>query len=360
MPHFPKPYFLSSRKIWKVQIKGKQTNLGADRDEAFRKYHELMARSVELPTRSIVGVVDRYLEWCQEHRATETYEWYRWRLQLFCEFIGSQLTVGQLRHFHVDDWLKQRPDWSSGTKHGMARAVMRALRWAKRKGHIEINPLAHYEKPRPGKRTVVISPATFSEVVAIAGCRQFQDLLVFTWETAARPQESLAAEARHVDLSQARLFFPPEESKGEEWPRVCYLTEKALGIVRRLMHQHPFGPLFRNSDGKPWTTDAVNCGFQRVQLRLGMRRLREMQVVPKRSSPEQRKLLLKQARKLSPKFCLYHLRHSWLDRALKSGVDALTCAILMGHRDPSTLAKVYQHLSQSPEYLQNAARKATG
>ncbi len=70
-----------------------------------------------------------------------------------------------------------------------------------------------------------------------------------------------------------------------------------------------------------------------------------------------RRLITSAACRLAPKYCLYHLRHSWLDRALKSGLDALTCAIIMGHRDPSTLAKVYQHLSQSPAYLQEQVRK---
>jgi hypothetical protein len=113
MPHFPKPYFLSCRRIWKVQIKGKQHNLGADRDEAFRKYHELMSRQVTLPSGSVVGVIDRYLEWCREHRSGSTFDWYQWRLQMFCESIPATLTIGQLRHFHIDEWLKDRPDWSS-------------------------------------------------------------------------------------------------------------------------------------------------------------------------------------------------------------------------------------------------------
>jgi integrase len=279
---------------------------------------------------------------------------------MFCESISATLNIGQLRHFHIDEWLKARPDWSSGTKHGMARAVMRAVRWAKKKGYIDGNPIADYEKARPGKRTVVISPEEFAEILALAGCDAFRDLLVFTWETAARPQESLVAKSRHVDLANARLYFPPEESKGEQWPRIVYLTDRTLAIVRRLMQQHPFGPLFRNSEGKPWSTDAVNCAFQRVQLRIGLKKLRELKLVPKRCKPEERKALLLEARQLVPKRCLYHLRHSWLDRALKSGVDALTCAILMGHRDPSTLTRVYQHLSQSPDYLRNAARRATG
>jgi hypothetical protein len=41
-------------------------------------------------------------------------------------------------------------------------------------------------------------------------------------------------------------------------------------------------------------------------------------------------------------------------------VDALTCAILMGHRDPSTVSKVYQHLSQSPDFLRGQAKRAVG
>lgn len=60
------------------------------------------------------------------------------------------------------------------------------------------------------------------------------------------------------------------------------------------------------------------------------------------------------------KYCLYHFRHSWLDRTLKKGVDVLTRAILMGHRDPSTIAKTYQHRSQSPDYLRAALSKAAG
>lgn len=47
----------------------------------------------------------------------------------------------------------------------------------------------------------------------------------------------------------------------------------------------------------------------------------------------------------APKFCLYHFRHSWLDRMLKAGVDALTCAVLMGRRDPSMVASASSELT---------------
>jgi integrase len=369
-----------------VQIAGVQHNLGPDKEKAFQLYHDLMRQPAkkQVVGESVIALIDRYLEWCHEHR--ETYEWYRYRLQLFVSSIEKALTAGQLKHFHIDDWLREHPEWASGTKHGMARAVQRALRWATRKGYIDRSPIADYEKPRPGKRNVIISPDRFEQILRLIRKRPFRDLLVATWENGCRPQESLVVEARHVDLANARWVFPADEAKGEQWPRIVYLTEKALEITQRLMKEHRRGPLFRNTDGRPWTTDAVNCCFAALQQRMGREELNRRGnqvgddavqaliptlkltasfggVVRKKTMRElaqeaRRKLRKVAAAKLAPKYCLYHLRHSWLDRALKAAVDALTAAILMGHRDPSTIAKVYQHLAQSPEYMRNAAKKA--
>lgn len=391
MKKFPKPWYRAVRGVWYVTLNGVQHNLGPDKDRAFEKYKQLLnqpktAHRTTLPSDAVVAIIDKFLGWCQEHRAQETFEWYQRRLQLFVDSIDKILTVAQLKPFHLDDWLRLHPTWSPGTKHGMARAVQRAMHWAVKKGYIDRSPVADYEKARPGKRNVVISPVEFDHLLGLVRQRAFRDLLVVTWETACRPQESLVVEARHVDLVNSRWVFPVDESKGELWPRIVYLTDKALEITKRLMQEHPRGPIFRNTKGRPWTTDAVNCCFLALQQRMGRKVMKKRATEPDKntvramlgtlkptvtvkgtSRPKtqkeleqeaRRKLRNKQAVKLAPKYCLYHLRHSWLDRALKSGVDALTCAILMGHRDPSTIAKVYQHLSQSPDYLQQAAKKA--
>jgi integrase len=276
-----------------------------------------------------VSVLDTFLGWCKGHRAPDTYEWYRWRLEQFARHVGAGLAADRLKHFHIDEWLAKHPDWSSGTKHGIARAVQRAFRWATTKGYVERNPVADYEKARPGNRTTVVSPARFAEILAAVRRQPFRDLLTITWETGCRPQESLAVEARHVDVGNCRCVFLADEAKGELWPRVVYLTDAALEITLRLMKQWPTGPIFRNTDGVPWTTAAVNCAFIRLQKKLGV------------------------------KYCLYALRHSWANHALARGVGALTVAILMGHRDPGTLARTYQHLTQNPAYLLSQAKKAT-
>jgi site-specific recombinase XerD len=63
-------------------------------------------------------------------------------------------------------------------------------------------------------------------------------------------------------------------------------------------------------------------------------------------------------RRYAPKYSLYALRHSWATHALERGIDSVTVAVLMGHRDPSTLARVYQHLTHNPVYLREQAKRA--
>lgn len=402
----PEPFFKPSRDTWYVELHGKQHSLGrhpanAPPPKRSRKggwiapsvvqdaYHKLMAAAPEpapvIRAGSVIEIIDKYLAWCQQHRSPATYDFYRWRLQLFCNHLKkqriAQLLVHELKAFHLDEFLATQPGWSNGTRFTACRALLRVLRWAAKKQYIDRNPIPEYEKPKPGKRTVVISPAEFERILALAGNDKFRDLLEITWETAARPQESLIVEARHVDLEHARWVFPPDESKGEQWPRIVYLNDRALEITRQLMLKHTDGVLLRNCDGAAWDPWAVNSAFIRVQLRMGLQKVKELGLAPdllrrfnrhsftdpavlrlaktehKEKVAARSKAMHRLALAHAPKYCLYNLRHSWLDRALKSGIDALTCAIIMGHRDPSTLAKVYQHLSQSPAYLQESLRK---
>ena len=88
---------------------------------------------------------------------------------------------------------------------------------------------------------------------------------------------------------------------------------------------------------------------------LTQQRQTNSQLVDKRPaelrSEAKRKLIERRAIELAPRFSLYALRHSWATRALEHGVDALTVGILMGHKDPSMVARVYQHLSLNPKHL---------
>ena len=66
------------------------------------------------------------------------------------------------------------------------------------------------------------------------------------------------------------------------------------------------------------------------------------------------------SRQARPEVLRVPIRHSWATRALQRSLDPLTVAILMGHSEPSMLAKVYQHVAHDPEYTRAAAERATG
>lgn len=395
MPHFPKPFFKKARGVWYVEINRKQINLGPDKDEAFRRYHQLMAeprQQAVVLSDSLAAVIDSFLEWCQNHRAPDTYDWYRDRLVRF-DARYPDLRVAELRPFHVQEWIDEMKI-SSGSKRNYCRSIKRCLRWAKQQGYIETNPIADMSLPRAGKREKVVSDAEWNTILGCVSDRAFRDLLIVTWETGCRPQESLRVEARHVDVANQRWVFPESESKTDQL-RIVYMTDEAMAITKRLMLQHPTGRLFRNRRGTPWTPDAVNSAFEKIQISLGRKLLEEgrpklkdkrrkyvgiddleAQVFAKTLNPvkqsgkpkteaellgeARRKLTYKAAKELGPKYCLYDLRHTWMNRLLTKGVDALTVAFLAGHSDPSTLAKVYAHLSQNPSYLLDQAKKAAG
>jgi integrase len=327
MPHYPKPFFRKSRGLWYVQLDGKQHNLGADRDAAFAAYRDLMATPKQKPMRadSLALLIDQFLGWVEKNRAPDTYIWYQSRLQLFVERYPV-LRARDLKPFHVQQWIDDF-DLSSGSKRNYARSIIRCLNWCEEQGLIDRSPLRHFKKPKGGRREVVVSAEQFASILDCMKRPYWQDLVRFAWYSGARAAEILAIEKRHVDLQNHRIVFPVDEEKMERIPRIIYLNGDAEEIIRRLMAKTPAGPLFRNFDGVPWTTDAVNCAFVRVRKKLGV------------------------------KFCLTTFRHTFAQRLLTAGVDALTVSVLMGHSDTNMLARVYSHLSHAPAYLLETVKK---
>lgn len=385
MPHFPKPFFRKPRRTWYVEIGGRQHNLGKDEKLAFERYHDLMRRGEPrgVDCSLVLGVLDAFLSWVKNNKKEGTFAWYQRHLQVFVKTIPPHLAVGQLKKHHLTACLEALPGWSSTTKNGLCRAAIRAFQWAEDEELIQQSPLRRFKKPRPKRREVVIPQAEFDAMLAHFPSRAIIDLLTFAWEVGPRPQELVAIEARHVDLAAERVVFPTEESKGQKVPRVLYLTDAAAAVLRRLAALHPTGALFRNTDGRPWTKQSLACVFGRLQVSQGLKAMKEGGGGPaplprfKRHAfadketlaaaraeqgakiYERRKARDKLARAHAKKYSLYHFRHAWATRALQRGVDPLTVAILMGHSDPSTLAKVYAHLAHDPEYLRKSVRKAT-
>ena len=110
---------------------------------------------------------------------------------------------------------------------------------------------------------------------------------------------------------------------------MVWLTPSAQEITNRLVNERPEGPLFRNSFGKPWTKNSIAHAFQRLSAQVGFRVM------------------------------AYHIRHTFATDALVAGVDPVTVGVLMGHKDATMVARVYQHVAYRSEHLKASLEKAS-
>ena len=326
----PKPFFRKFTQSWYVTIDGKQLPLGRDEAEAWQKYHQLMAGRQELsnPGVTVAQLFEAYLQWVQVHRSQGTYDNTVHYLSHFTRFVGKGFRVSSLDGAKVSKWIDSHPEWSSTSANDAVSIVQRAFNWAVKKGHLVRSPVQFVpDKPPRKRRETVYTTEQWRELRSLVKDQQFGDLLDFMWETGCRPKEARMIEARHIDLGNDLILFPPSEAKGETRERVIFLTDKAEQICERLMAQHPTGPIFRNTRGKAWTKDSINCRFQRLK------------------------------EKVDFPVCAYGIRHSYATEGLKSGMDSLTIAQLMGHADGTMISRCYAHLARNPSYLREQAKK---
>ena len=329
------PFWRADRSCYYVQQGTKQVRLAADKDEAWRLWHELMARKPEdrafapVVARNLAAleVVDLFLGWAEKNRDRLTYEAYKRRLQNLADSIPPTLGYRELKPYHLTRVCDAK-GWNSTTKSDFIAAVQRAFNWALEEGIIDDHPLPKVKKPARRVRELAIGPALYAEAMGAIKEPNFRLLLGFAWESGVRPQEIRIIEARHVDLEMRRVVIPPSEAKGRKRHRVIYLTDGAAALLAPLVAGRPDGPVFRNSEGAPWTKDAINCAFCRLKEKIGK------------------------------KLHLGAWRKGYATEAIKAGVDLSTLAGLMGHQDGRMLTSVYSKVAQDPEHMAEAARKA--
>jgi integrase len=418
MPHYPKPFFKSTRNTWYVQVGPSQFSLGRHPEgapppkkrgtewdaprEILDIYHAKMTELQQVDTSSpikapsVATVLDQFAGWlkgrvAEGSKAPKTLSWYAKYLTSFLEFLRTEesghaevpsLSTEDLQPTHIYRWVDSHADWKSG-KRGAMVAVQRALNWAAKAGLLKAlggrSPLAGLEKPPQGRRDQLVSPEEYADILSWVKDRSFTDLLEASWDTGARPHELFTIEARFVDLANGRWIFPVRESKGKKIQRVVYLTDRVLAITMRLMAENPVGPLFRNSEGNPWCVSSVKCRFQHFRDQVGRRKLIALGLMPpklkmltavERQEPgkreghhravmERRRAIKALAKKHGVKYSLYAFRHAYCTSALESGeLDAVTVSVLMGHQDTTMISRHYSHLTQRTEHMRDAAKKA--
>lgn len=326
----PKPFFRKFTQSWYVTIDGRQFPLGRDETAAWDQYHRLMSARENLTSTAlkVVDLFEAYLDWVKANRSPGTYEKLQHYLSSFAAFVGSRKRVDALQPRDVTAWLAKHPKWTSSTGNDASSIVQRAFNWAVKHRHLDHTPLPHIpDKPPKRRLEVVYSESDWQDLRAMVTDQPFSDFLDFMWETGCRPLEARSIEARHVDLKNGVVIFPPSEAKGQRHERVVFLTDKAADICRRGVEEHPAGPILRNLQGRPWTRNAINCRFRTIRKKLGR---------PANA---------------------YAIRHSYATEALLGGCDSTTLAQLMGHQDTTMVSRTYAHLARNPRFLSEQAKR---
>ncbi len=281
-------------------------------------------------TESVSALLERYLSWCEHNLAAATFEKNRFHLGRFGAHIEPQLMAINVTPLHVQRWIDSRYRGTSATYKNVAiTAVKAAYNWAVEQGYIDHNPIARMKKPRCDCREFFVPVVDWLRVLSTARGQQFKELVTVMFASGAIPQEIRHIAARHYEPDLARIVLLREESKGKKRRRVVYLDDVSREIVERLVTSHTHGPLFRNSTGCPWTSDALSARFRRLKSKLGM-----------------------------PKLCAYTLRHSHPHWQLTNGTDSHVVGKLLGHSDGRMLETRYGHIERDVAFMLRTAKNA--
>jgi len=272
-----------------------------------------------------------FLSWCERVLAPNTVLHYRRNLDAFAAAIGA-VQVEDLKPHHLMTW---------GRTWHQLQAVQRCFAWAADEAElISRNPFARVKRPHLGQRRRILQRVELVRLLR-AATPAFRHVLLAARETLARPQELRTFAWEHLDwdrtrgdlvgeLVDGRAAFVLEEFKARKRRndplavRVIPISVRLGRLLARLMRRvgSPVGIIFRNSDGSPWSKDALRLRMKRLRNAVGL-------------GPDHR----------GENVCLYTLRHTGGTEAAAAGVRDRLLAELMGHTSTRTTAR-YQHLDR--------------
>jgi integrase len=340
-----KPFFREFDGWWYVQLQGPegtrpQVKLVKGREneqEAYRAFCRVMAEQAgagktPLPARlTVEAVSDLFLEFSSKHHEEDTYEWYRYFLQSFCDHCGK-MEARDIKPFHVNRWVDAHTAWSDGGGRSAITCVKRLFNWAEGEGLLAENPIRKLKKPKGSARDRLLSKDERKAIFAAIRDEEFRQFVFAMQETGCRPSEIARVEAQHVDMEQGVWIFPKHKTRKKTGkPRVVYLTPAMVALTRALLERHPTGPLFRGPSGRPFTRNGVRCRFRRLRAKL----------------PHLRH------------FISYNYRHTYATEALEAGVGMAQVAELLGHTSTVMLSRHYSKLSQKVQHLRAMAAKVS-
>lgn len=352
MGRTPKGWWNAAKGRWEVELDGKPVPLAkgkANRAEAMKVLRRVLAErdeAAQAPSILAQDVLTLFtraneLAVASGQKRQVTLDGYTLWLARAQSAFG-QVAAVELRPKDVSAWLDAHPEWNCTTRFNAVNAVKAAFRWAKRQGHIDVNPIADLERPTPNRREKAVGGAKVEAVRAASKDQRFRDILLALSHSGCRPGEVFGVTAAMVDAAAGVWRVPNKTRHATKEPtRTVYLTPELLALSVELAAAHPTGPIFRNARGGAWTRNALCWRFKRRRGEF----------------PEPKKRGVRVARVLGAGEVPYSLRHGYVTDALEAGVPIATVAELVGHKDATMIMRVYSHLAERTAHLREAAQK---
>jgi integrase len=261
-------------------------------------------------------------------------------LRPFSDLFGT-LGVGELKGYHVREWLKAKPGWGPSSRRLAVNLLQGAFNWGVKERLITFNPLkGKIEIPRdkPRGRECRLSPELSGLLIAEAP-PAFALYLRMLRGTGARPQEIAECTARDFRGDRIVYHWNATEGhkhktarRGKEVDRVIYLTPDLAELCRAQAAKHPRGHIFRTQKGSSWGPHNRANAFdvllkkEAVAAYLSANKIKSEHVVA------------------------YSFRHTWISEWIDSGRSIKLCADLCG-TSVLQIERVYGHVDE--QNLQN-------
>ena len=344
----PHPRFDADRNAWvtraggklKILVKGPENAVTEQAAwDAFYAHMAHLGNPVEnasVPALTLGQLADRYGEWMSREVDARrmrplTRDYYRRQIQKFLDAVTGNRPAASVKPHEVEMY---KTGWHS------VQAVQRLYNWGVSMGHLTENPVRSVVRPDLGQRERILTPVETARLFRTAE-RHFRSFLMAMRHTLARPQEIRALRWQQLVYEPAPMFVLKEfkakrrRKDRKSAVRIIPLDDRMVRLLNRLARQLKPSPadfVFLNSDGKPWTANAVRCRMMRLRKKVGL-------------TPDGN----------GEQVVAYTLRHTSATRACARGVRDKVLAELMGHTNTTTTQR-YQHLQT--EHLAEAIQRA--
>ncbi len=330
--HSGTPWLHGASGWWCTTIDGKRKKLDKDYRVACRKLKALLSQR----KREHAGgrdwldigfseLADQYLSDSKARKKPGTYQSRRYRLLRSLKILGTELRVGELRRFHLAKLEGELAgaDYSPTTINDTISEVQAVLNWAVKRDLLDVNPVAGYEKPRPRRRTRIITAEEFQSLLRMADIN-FRRVLIALRLTGCRPAEIRELVWEWVDLENALWILPDHKTvtqQREPRPRIIPLAQPILKLCEHIARDThgPADHVFLNKLGRPYTKDCFVKKMTRLRKRAGIEVKAGEQIV------------------------LYSCRHTFGTESAGK-VSDIELAELMGHTEVRTTHR-YVHLN---------------